>query len=130
MTVFTEYVLTVGQSVEKNIRFQTKGIRVDKGPIESNSRKYVWGCLYPGGAPNNGLYEKALPERGIFLRLQVYERVEILLVEVHEREGKSVIGSVKGSKGLTDDFYGFIKSRKTFYFCDPFLLKRKCIYSR
>ena len=34
VTVFTEYVLTVGQSVEKNIRFQTKGIRVDKGPIE------------------------------------------------------------------------------------------------
>ena len=80
-----------GQSVEKNIRFQTKGIRVDKGPIESNSRKYVWGCLYPGGAPNNGLYGEALPERGIFLRLQVYERVEILLVEVHQREGKSVI---------------------------------------
>ena len=84
-------MLTVGQRVEKNIRFQTKGIRVDKGPIESNSRKYVWGCLYPGGAPNNGLYGEALPERGIFLRLQVYERVEILLVEVHQREGKSVI---------------------------------------
>ena len=59
---------------------------------QSNSLKYVWGVAYiPGGAPKNGLYEKALPERGIFLRVQVYERVEILLVEVHEREGKSVI---------------------------------------
>ena len=122
-------MLTVGQSVEKNIRFQTKGIRVDKGPIEFTEIRL--GVAYiPGSAPNNGLYGEALPERGIFLRLQVYERVEILLVEVHEREGKSVIGSVKGSKGLTDDFYGFIKSRKTFYFCDLFLLKRKCIYSR
>ena len=45
-------------------------------------------------------------------------------------KGNLSFGSVKGSKGLTDDFYGFIKSRKTFYFCDLFLLKRKCIYSR
>ena len=59
---------------------------------QSNSLKYVWGVAYiPGDAPNNGLYGEALPERGIFLRLQVYERVEILLVEVHERVGKSVI---------------------------------------
>ena len=42
----------------------------------------------------------------IFFRPQVYERVGILLVEVYERVGKSVIfGSVKG---LTDEFYGFI----------------------
>ena len=129
MTVFAEYVLTVGQSVEKISVFKQKGYVWTRA--QSNSLKYVWGVAYiPGGAPNNGLYEKALPERGIFLRLQVYERVEILLVEVHQREGKSVIGSVKGSKGLTDDFYGFIKSRKTCYFCDLFLLKRKCIYSR
>ena len=129
MTVFTEYVLTVGQSVEKISVFKQKGYVWTRA--QSNSLKYVWGVAYiPGGAPNNCLYGKALPERGIFLRLQVYERVEILLVEVYQREGKSVIGSVKGSKGLTDDFYGFIKSRKTFYFCDLFLLKRKCIYSR
>ena len=90
MAVFTEYVLTVGQSLEKNIRFQTKGIRVDKGPIEFTYIRL--GVAYiAGGAPNNGLYGEALPERGIFLRLQVYERVEILLVEVHQREGKSVI---------------------------------------
>ena len=58
---------------------------------QSNSLKYVWGDAYiPGGAPNNGLYGEALPERGIFLRLQVYERVEILLVEVHETKGREI----------------------------------------
>ena len=41
----------------------------------------------------NGLYGEASapPERGTFIRLQVYERVEILLVEVFKRGGKSVI---------------------------------------
>ena len=33
----------------------------------------------------------APPERGTFLRLQVYERAGISLVEVHERVWKSVI---------------------------------------
>ena len=28
----------------------------------------------PGSAPYNGLYGKASPERGIYFRLQVYER--------------------------------------------------------
>ena len=31
------------------------------------------------------------PERGLFLRLQLYERVGISLAEVYERVGKSVI---------------------------------------
>ena len=44
-----------------------------------------------GGIPYDGLYGEAPPERGIFFRLQVYERVEILLVEVYKRVGKSVI---------------------------------------
>ena len=43
------------------------------------------GCI-----PHNGLYGEAPPERGIFFRLQVYERVEILLVELYERVEKSV----------------------------------------
>ena len=43
------------------------------------------------GTPYNGLYRQAPPGRGIFFRLQVYERVGILLVEVYERVGKSVI---------------------------------------
>ena len=49
---------------------------------------------FPGGEGDilyNGLYGEAPPERGTFIRLQVYERVEILLVDVYKREGKSVI---------------------------------------
>ena len=38
----------------------------------------------------NGLCGKTPPERGIFFRLQVYEREEISLVEVYEKVGKSV----------------------------------------
>ena len=59
--------------------------------------------VYTGGLP---------PERGIFFRLRVYERVGISLVEVYERVGKCHLGLWKGLKGLTDEFYGFIKSRK------------------
>ena len=45
-----------------------------------------------GGIPSfyNGLYGKTPPERGIFFRLQVYEREGISLVQVHERVGRSV----------------------------------------
>ena len=50
--------------------------------------KKTWGR---GGTPHNGLYGEAPPERGTFFRLQEYKRVEILLVEVYERVGKSVI---------------------------------------
>ena len=38
-----------------------------------------------GGTPYDGLYREAQPKRGIFFRLQVYERVGISLVEVYER---------------------------------------------
>ena len=43
------------------------------------------------GSPYDGLYGEAAPERGIFFRLQVYERVGILVTEVYKRVGKSVI---------------------------------------
>ena len=33
----------------------------------------------------NGLYGESVPERSTLLRLQVYERVGISLVEVHKR---------------------------------------------
>ena len=36
-------------------------------------------------------YTRSSVRKGIFFRLQVYERVGILLVEVYERVGKSVI---------------------------------------
>ena len=38
-----------------------------------------------GGTPYDGLYREAPPERGIFFRLQVYERGGISLVEGYER---------------------------------------------
>ena len=44
-----------------------------------------------GGTLYNGLYGEAPPERGIFFRLQLYEREGILLTEVYKRVGKSVI---------------------------------------
>ena len=43
------------------------------------------------GTPFKALYWEAPPEKGTFFRLQVYERVGILLVEVFQRVGKSVI---------------------------------------
>ena len=61
-----------------------------------------------GCTPYIGLYGEAPPERGTFFRLQVYERVGISLAKVYERVGKSV----KEPTGLTDECYGFIKSRK------------------
>ena len=46
----------------------------------------------PGGVtPYDGPYGEAPPERGTFFRLQVYQRVGILLVEVYEMVGASVI---------------------------------------
>ena len=43
------------------------------------------------GTPNNDLYGEAPLERGTFFRLQVYQRVGILLIELYERVEKSVI---------------------------------------
>ena len=50
-----------------------------------------------GGTPYNGLYGEAPPERGTFFMLQV---------EICH------LGLWKSPKRLTDEFYGFIKSRK------------------
>ena len=44
------------------------------------------------------LYREAVPERGTFLGLQVYERVGISLIEVYERVAKSVISVLKAWK--------------------------------
>ena len=38
-----------------------------------------------GGTPYDGLYGEAPPERSIFFRFQVYERVDISLDELYER---------------------------------------------
>jgi len=71
------------------------------------------------------LYRDAPPERGIFFRLQVYERVGILLAEVYERVQKSVIWVCKkGPKGPTDEFYCFKMSRKrSIFVIDSYLCK-------
>ena len=47
----------------------------------------------------------------------------ISLIEACERVGKSVIGSVRGPKGLTDEFYGHKKSRKRVIFVIDSYLK-------
>ena len=50
------------------------------------------GGNHPGGTPYNGLYGEAPLKRGTFFRLQMYERVRILLlVDVYIGVGKSVI---------------------------------------
>ena len=73
-----------------------------------------------GCNPYDGLYGKASLERSTFFRLQIYERVGILLVEVYQRVGKSVILVCKrAQKGKQlGEFYFFIKSKSTFFFCD------------
>ena len=47
--------------------------------------------FFPVGYTFNILYGEAPPERGTFLKFQVYEKVGISLVEVNERVMKSVI---------------------------------------
>ena len=69
------------------------------------------GRLRPEGVPFSGLRS-------------VYERVEILLVEVYETLEKSVsLGLWNGLKGLTDEFYGLIMSRKCSIFATDSYLK-------
>ena len=51
-----------------------------------------------GGTPYNGRYGESPPERGTFLRLQVYKRVGISQVEVYEKVEKSVISVRKRTK--------------------------------
>ena len=69
-----------------------------------------------GDTPYNFLYGEAPPERGTFCRLQVYERVGILPVEVYEMVGKSVTWSVKWPKKATEAKGSFmsVKSSKKF----------------
>ena len=54
--------------------------------------------LCPEGGKGHSLCREAPPKRRTFVRLQVYERVEISLVEVYERVGKSVIWVCKRTK--------------------------------
>jgi len=80
----------------------------------------------PGGTPYNGLYGETPPERGTFFRLQVYQMVEISLVEAWGREIWH-LGLWKGPKGLTNEFYGFVKSRKRSIFVIDSYLKASAV---
>ena len=72
-----------------------------------------WGGGGGGCIPHDDLYGEAPPERGIFFRLHEYERLGISLAEVYKK-GREIchLGLWEASKGLADEFYGFIKSRK------------------
>ena len=66
--------------------------QASKGVGDRKERKKSEKFQFPGGGtPYGGLYGVAPPERGIFFKFQVYERVGILLVEVYERVETSVI---------------------------------------
>ena len=67
---------------------------------------------FPGATPYHGPFGEAPPERGTFLRFQVYERVGISIVEVYEIKGNLSFRSVKGPKGLTDHFMDVKETRK------------------
>ena len=65
------------------------------------------GCLWPGV-----LYREAPPKKGTIFRRQVYERVEISLVEVYGRVGNLSFQSVKSpKKGKQMHFRAVKKSR-------------------
>ena len=53
----------------------------------------------------------------------MYERVGISLVGSYDRVGKYVIWVCERDKGLTDEFYSFIKSRKCSIFVIDSYLK-------
>ena len=65
-----------------------------------------------GGIPYNGLYGEAAPERGIFFRLQVYERVGNLLGEVHKRVEESAIWVSEKAQKANRWILWLYKSRK------------------
>ena len=75
------------------------------------------GAMSPGGTPYYRLYGEAPPEKIIFFRLQVYERVGISLVEVQ----KSGIGNRNRSFGperANRLILWLYKVEKRFYSCD------------
>ena len=59
-------------------------------PDKNTDHPWCLACFRGGLLSIMALYGEAPPERGTFFRLQVYERVEISLVELYERVEKSV----------------------------------------
>ena len=61
-----------------------------------HSRGHIWRFLSRGVLHIMTYMGRLRPrERGTFLRLQVYKRVEISLAEVYERVGKCAISVIK-----------------------------------
>ena len=48
-----------------------------------------------GGTPYNGLYREVPPERGVFFRIQVHERIGILLNDSEAMRARGIIVLVK-----------------------------------
>ena len=76
------------------------------------------------GTPFKVLYDEAPYERGSFFRLQVNERVGVLLVEVFKRVGNLSFGSVKWPNGLNR--WTPSQARGNVLFLDLFLFKFGC----
>ena len=73
--------------------------------------------------PYRDLYRDSPPERGTFFRLQVYERVGILLVEENKGEGNLSFASVKGPKRANRWILWLYKVEKTSRFLIDCYLK-------
>ena len=76
-----------------------------------------------GSTPYCGLYGEATHKWGTFFRLQVYEMLGTLFVEVYKRVGKSVISVCKRTKRGKNAFYGCKRDKKTSWFSDLFIKK-------
>ena len=66
------------------------------------------------GIPQNGLYAEAPPKKGTFFRLQVYERIGILLLEVYERVGKFVVAVCEWIKKGYQEIFKAVKKTRNF----------------
>ena len=89
-----QFVLLLSEvSTDKPLFLGIKGCRGKYKAyiLRQSSARYLQPNFPPWGAPYNGLYGGAPPERRTFFTLQVYETVGISRVEVYERVGKSVI---------------------------------------
>ena len=79
-----------------------------------------------GGTPYDGLYGEAPPERGIFFRLQVYERVGISLDEVYKRASALIAALAASLAVLKEKRSKFNNLRKNW----KDLIFQKLIYTR
>ena len=66
----------------------------------------------PGSAPYNGLYGKASPERGIYFRLQVYERAGNNSLTIGKIKKSVISVCTKTERGLQVHFWAVIKWKK------------------